>query len=121
MKMKKVFAVVLAAAMTVSLAACGGSSSADKPAEASAKAFKLGGSGPLSGDAAVYGIAVQNAAKIAVEEINAKGGIQFELNMQDDEADGTKSPSAYNTLIDWGMQVSLLTVTSGAGQAVAGA
>ena len=117
--MKKIVSLILAAAMCVSLAACGGSSAstASESSEGGA-AFKLGGSGPLTGDAAVYGVAVQNAAKIAIDEINAKGGVQFEFNMQDDEADGEKSTAAYNTLIDWGMQVSLLTVTSGAGQAV---
>ena len=111
--MKKIISLVLAVMMVLSFSACSGNSSG------SAKAFKLGASGPLTGDAAEYGLAVRNAAGIAVEEINAKGGIQFEFNMQDDQADGEKATAAYNALMDWGMQVSLLTVTSGAGQAVA--
>ena len=86
---------------------------------ASGEAFKLGASGPLSGDASVYGIAVKNAAELAIGEINKKGGVQFELNFQDDQADTEAAVNAYNTLADWGMQLSLLTVTSGSGQSVA--
>ena len=86
---------------------------------ASGEAFKLGASGPLSGDASVYGIAVKNAAELAIDEINKKGGVQFELNFQDDQADTEAAVNAYNTLADWGMQLSLLTVTSGSGQSVA--
>jgi branched-chain amino acid transport system substrate-binding protein len=39
--------------------------------------------------------------------------------MEDDEADSTKADTAYDVLLDWGMQVSLFTVTSGAGTGVA--
>ena len=74
--------------------------------------IKLGGIGPLTGGAAVYGIAVANGAKIAVDEINALGGIQFELNFQDDEHDAEKSVNAYNVLKDWGMQILVGTVTT---------
>ncbi|MBQ9648738.1 MAG: ABC transporter substrate-binding protein, partial [Oscillospiraceae bacterium] len=86
----------------------GGNSSA--PAAA---AFKLGGTAPLTGGAAIYGNAVKNAAEIAVEEINAAGGaIQFELNYQDDQHDAEKAVNAYNTLKGWGMQISMGSVTS---------
>ncbi|NLJ70387.1 MAG: ABC transporter substrate-binding protein [Clostridiaceae bacterium] len=90
----------------------------DKEAEEAEKSgdtapIKLGGIGPISGAAAVYGIAVQNGAQIAVDEINALGGMQFELNFQDDEHDAEKSVNAYNVLKDWGMQVLVGTVTTG--------
>lgn len=52
--------------------------------------FKIGGIGPLTGSAAVYGIATMNGSQIAVDEINAAGGINgmtVELNFQDDECD----------------------------------
>lgn len=84
--------------------------------------WKLGGIGPLSGGAAVYGQAVKNAMEIAAEEINAAGGIngyQVELSFQDDEHDVEKSVNAYNTLKDWGMDMLLGTVTSKPCQAVA--
>jgi branched-chain amino acid transport system substrate-binding protein len=80
--------------------------------------IKIGGSGPLTGGAANYGNAVKDAAQIAVDEINAKGGVQFELKFEDDAHDPEKAVTAYGSLKDWGMQVSLATVTSAPGAAV---
>ena len=86
--MKKLFAFVMAAVMTMSLAACGAkeeapaatpSAPAASAPAAEGTAFKLGGTGPLTGGAAIYGNAAKNGAEIAVDEINAMGGIQFEL------------------------------------------
>ena len=77
--------------------------------------FKIGGIGPITGGAAVYGQAVMNASQMAADEINEAGGIngyQIEFNFQDDEHDAEKSVNAYNTLKDWGMQMLLGTVTS---------
>ena len=77
--------------------------------------FKIGGIGPITGGAAVYGQAVMNASQMAADDINAAGGIngyQIEFNFQDDEHDAEKSVNAYNTLNDWGMQMLLGTVTS---------
>ena len=76
-------------------------------------AFKIGGTGPLTGGAAIYGMAARNGAQIAVDEINAMGGdIQFELRYEDDTHDAEKAVNAYNALKDWGMQLSLGSVTS---------
>ena len=132
--MKKFFGILLTLAMVLSLAACGGDKpndsaappstdnnqpSTDAPSGGSASGtFKLGGVGPLTGDAAIYGNAAMNGAKIAVEEINALGGIQFEFQAEDDVADGETSVNAYNTLMDWGMQVLVGPVTTGAAIAV---
>ena len=77
--------------------------------------IRIGGIGPMTGGAAIYGNAVMNAAQIAVDEINEAGGIngfQVEFNPQDDEHDAEKSLNAYNTLKDWDMQLLLGTVTS---------
>ena len=125
---KKVLAFVMAAAMVFSLAACGGSSNAgsdssnsdssasdssDSSSTATGAAFKLGGTAPLTGGAAIYGNAVKNGAQIAVDEINAEGGaIQFELKYEDDQHDAEKAVNAYNALKDWGMQISLGSVTT---------
>ena len=80
---------------------------------AAAGAFKIGGIGPTTGGAAIYGNAVKNGAQIAVDEINAEGGdVQFELNFQDDENDAERSVNAYNNLKDWGMQILVGTVTT---------
>ncbi|MBQ3645509.1 MAG: ABC transporter substrate-binding protein, partial [Synergistaceae bacterium] len=76
-------------------------------------AFKIGGTGPLTGGAAIYGNAAKNGAEIAVEEINAMNGdIKFEIRYEDDTHDAEKAVNAYNALKDWGMQISLGSVTS---------
>lgn len=111
---KKVLAVVMAVALIVTcFAACGGN---EKPNTEEA-VLKIGFSGPLTGDYAQYGNGVKNGAQLAIDEINAAGGIngmKLELNGQDDEGDPEKAVNAYNTLVGWGMQLSLGTVTSGA-------
>ncbi len=89
-----------------------------KAPAADGAAFKIGSTGPLTGDAAIYGTAVMNAAKIAVDEINAEGKIKFEFKAEDDVADGETAVNAYNTLVDWGMQILMGPVTSGAAIAV---
>ena len=115
--MKKFFALMLAMIMVLSLVACGGSKKEEPKkeettTEESATAFKLGGTGPLTGGAAIYGNAAKNGAQIAVDEINAMGGIQFELKYEDDQHDAEKAVNAYNALKDWGIQISLGSVTS---------
>ncbi len=127
---KKLLCMALAAAMALSLCACGSDdgSSADTSTDtgtdsgttstATGAAFKVGGTGPLTGTASIYGIAARNGAQIAVDEINALGGdIQFELRYEDDVNDPEKAVHAYNTLKDWGMQLSLGSVTSKPGEA----
>ena len=112
--MKKVFALVLTVLMAVSVfAGC-------KPSEGSGSTvIKVGTSGPLTGDYAVYGVAVANGLELAFEEINAMGGLQFEVQAQDDEADGEKAVNAYNKLMDWGMQIMAGPTTSGSALAAA--
>ena len=137
--MKRVVSLGLAAVMTASLAACGSSSSDTTTAAADAAentaaaeggdsasaeggSFKIGVIGPLTGDNAAYGLAVQHGAELAAKEINEAGGINgasIELQAQDDEADPEKSINAYNTLKDWGMQMLVGTTTSGSCIAVA--
>ena len=123
--MKKALSLFLAAAMCAGmLAGCGGGADTNDASngdsgESTAAAFKIGGTGPLTGDAAIYGNAVYNGAKLAVEEINAEGGVQFDLKMEDDENDPEKAVSAYNALKDWGVQLSLGSVTSKPGEATA--
>lgn len=116
--LKKLLAILLAMVMVLSLAACGGNANSGSGESADTAAIKIGGIGPTSGPAAIYGQATQHGAEIAVEEINALGGIQFELNWQDDEHDPEKSVNAYNTLKDWGMQVLVGTTTTGPSVAV---
>lgn len=112
--MKKVVGLAAATAMVVSAMA---------PVSVFADdTLKIGVIGPMTGDYAQYGTAVAYGAQIAVEEINAAGGVngyQLELlDAADDQGDPEKSVNAYNDLLDKGMQVLCGTVTSGAGIAV---
>ena len=127
-KFKKGAALVLSLAMVMSMTACG-SSTSNSTAEATGSeaaastaenatgtstgaAIKLGGIGPLTGGAAIYGNATKYGSELAVEEINALGGIQFEIKWEDDEHDAEKSVNAYNNLKDWGMQMLVGTTTT---------
>ena len=117
--MKKLLVVLLSLMCVLTLCSCS-SKQEDTVAEDGTVTIKLGVSGPLTGGAAEYGKAVENSAKLAVEEINASDSkIKFDFKMEDDEADAEKAANAYGALVDWGMQVSLFTVTSGSGAAVA--
>jgi len=128
---KKFMCMFMAAAMTLSMAACGSKSddtntdantNTDGTDSAEVQTFKLGSSGPLTGDAAIYGMAVVQGAELAVNEINASDSkIKFEFQKQDDEADGEKAVNAYNTMMDWGMQILVGPTTTGASIAVADA
>ncbi len=111
---KKILAAVLALVMLLSLAACsGGSNYTENNTE-----YVIGVSGPLTGGAAVYGVAVQNSAQMAVDEINANGGlngVMFKFIATDDTHDATKVAANYASMLEGGMQVSLGTVTTGPG------
>ena len=135
--MKKFVAMLMAVLMVLSLAACGGSSApaetkapaaadaapaaTEAPAaEGAAPALKIGLSGPMTGGASEFGLAVRGGMEIAVAEINAKGGLQIEFKSEDDQADGSDlAVSSYNSLKDWGMQILAGPVTTGSSLAIA--
>ena len=109
-KFNKLVSVALASAMVLAMAGCGNNNNSG------GDTFKIGGIGPTTGGAAIYGIAVKNGIELAVDEINAAGGVngyKLEANFQDDEHDPEKSVNAYNTLKDWGAQMIIGSVTSG--------
>ena len=130
--MKKITSMLLAVVLGATLlTGCGGaadtsatgttddtateSTAADNSSASTGATFKIGGIGPITGGAAVYGNAVKNGAQIAIDEINAAGGIngaQIEYKFEDDEHDAEKAVNAYNTLKDWNMQLLMGTVTS---------
>ncbi len=114
--MKKVLAVMMSVLMVAALfAGCGETSGASNT-------IKIGMTGPLTGEAAIYGTAVEAGMKIAVEEINAaagEDGLKIEFKSYDDEHDGAKAVTGYNSLMDWGMQFFAGTVTTGPALAVA--
>ena len=102
MKIRKLAAAVLALALVL----CMGTTALAEDT------IKIGLIGPQTGGAAVYGMAVARAAQIAVDEINAQGGLQIALDVQDDEHDAEKAINAYNAVLDNGAQMILGTVTT---------
>ena len=111
--LKKVIAAVMALVMMLGLTACSGANYTENNTE-----YVIGVSGPLTGAAAVYGVAVQNSAQMAVDEINAAGGlngIMFKFIATDDTHDATKVAANYASMLEGGMQVSLGTVTTAPG------
>lgn len=119
--MKKILALVLVAVMVLAtFAACGGNAATNYAANNTE--YFIGGTGPLTGDASSYGISVQNGAKLAVEKINANGGLNgktFKFDIKDDQAAADKASSAYDQLFEAGMQISFGSVTSGSCEAFA--
>ncbi|MBQ6018563.1 MAG: ABC transporter substrate-binding protein [Clostridia bacterium] len=133
MKVKQILALVLALVMCFALASCGEKKPSDTPSDAPSAepgtteapaadvsfekegVIKLGGIGPITGDLAQYGVAVQLGAELAVAEINAAGGIngyEVAFKMEDDTGAADIAVNAYNALKDWGMQTLVGTVTS---------
>ena len=75
--------------------------------------LKIAHIGPLTGPAALYGIATSRGAQIAVDEINAAGGkYKIELIDEDDEHNVEKVINAYNAALDAGAQMVLGSTTS---------
>ena len=112
MKSIKLLSLVLSIVLCLGmLAGCGGSVNY----ASSNTEYVIGVSGPLTGAAAMYGTAVVNSAQMAVDEINAAGGlngVKFKLVATDDMNDATKISTNYSSLYEGGMQVSLGTVTT---------
>ena len=112
--MKKAIIKVLALCMCLCmvagmLAACGNKKD---------DAIVIGLSGPLTGAASVYGVAVKNSAQMAVDEINAAGGLNgtpFKLIAMDDKHDASNVEANYASMVDQGMQVALGCVTTNPG------
>ncbi len=113
-KFLRAAALLLAAVMVCAcFAACGSEGHTANNTE-----YVIGLSGPLTGGAAVYGVAVQNSAQMAVDEINAAGGlngVNFKVIAKDDTHDAAKVAANYSSLMEEGMQVSLGTVTTAPG------
>ena len=103
--------------MVGAVAGCSGDPGNSTTGGSGRETYKIGGIGPTTGTAATYGTSVRQGAELAIKEINAAGGVNgkdLELMFEDDQADGAKAKSAYEKLMDKGMQILLGAVTSGA-------
>lgn len=116
---RSVLAGLGALAATGALAGCSSSGESGSASSDGGATFKIGCIGPLTGAAATYGIFARNGAELAVKDFSTKD-IAFEIESEDDVADGEKAVTAFNTLCDWGMQALVGPVTTGAAVAVSG-
>lgn len=108
--MKKILVVLLAIMCMFSLTACGGDAGSETENK---NTIVIGASGPLTGGAAEYGNAVKFGAQVAVNEINAMDeNFQIDLQILDDAHDAEQAANCYAKLMDMGMKVSLITVTT---------
>ncbi len=116
MKLTKILSLMLAVLFCIgAMTACAGGTTGGKNYAENNTEYIIGVSGPLTGGDAMYGQAVVNSAQIAVDEINAAGGlngIKFKLVALDDANDASKLPTNYASLYEGGMQLSLGTVTT---------
>lgn len=100
--MKKIALALAVILLLVPLAAC------EKQDD---NTILIGGLAPLTGDVAVYGIAVKNAAALAFNEINASGGIlgkKISYKVEDEKGDPTEAVNAYNKLMSNDKLVAIL-------------
>lgn len=113
--MKKLFSLLVVLLLVCSVVGCN-KDNKDK------ETIKLGSAGPLSGSVSIYGLAVKEGVELAVEEINAAGGVNVNGEMKklelvdfiNDEADAKKSAAALTSLISKDVDVVVGAVTSGA-------
>ena len=130
MKKKNMLSLMLAGCLALSLTACGGQSEsgagdADSSAPSGDGTITLGMIGPLTGSVAVYGTHIENGVKLAIEEINAAGGVtlsdgahQLAVETKDDQGDATECVNAMNALISEGIQLVVGSATSGCTSAI---
>ena len=111
--MKKILGILSAAVLALTLASC---------SKAESNSVKIGGIFPLSGHVAVYGVECKNGVDLAIEEINAAGGINGKpvvLVSEDDEGNPDKTVNAFKKLSTKdGVKVVIGSLTSGCTQAI---
>lgn len=95
--MKKIIAFAVVALLAMSMCFAGG----DKESSADGAVVKIGFIGPLTGDYANYGTLCRQAVEMAIDEINAKSGVNgasIKLFAEDSEGDSQKALAAMEKL-----------------------
>ncbi len=120
--MKKILALVLVVALAVSMFALAGCAKDTTTNNTNNfETIKIGYIGPLTGNVSVYGIAVNRGLKLAVDEINAAGGIngqKIEVVEKDDQGTAEEALNAFNDLVSQGIKIIVGSVTSGCTSAI---
>lgn len=115
--MKKIVATVFTILFVFAAVSC-----SKKDAGSAAGIIKIGGVAPLSGNVAVYGVECKNGIDLAVEEINAAGGVagkKLVFICEDDEGMPDKTVNAFKKLITKDkVSIVIGSLTSGCAKAI---
>lgn len=118
---KQTLVVAIMLILVLVLSGCGtqstgSSSSGNQQTSSSGDTIKIGVPLPLTGSEATYGKDMLNAMQLAVDEINAKGGVngkKLSLVSEDDGADPQMATAAANKLVSSGIVAVVGAYTSG--------
>jgi branched-chain amino acid transport system substrate-binding protein len=111
--MKKLFSFLVLLVAALVFTACGKNDEKET--------VDFGMLGPFTGSLSQYGEPARKGVALAVEEINAAGGIlgkQVVLHDEDDEGDAQKALNAYNKLVD-SIDFLIGEITSGTSEVIA--
>ena len=124
MKKKLFLSLLLVTSLTLSLTACGGSSESAEGTDDAAGSddpIVIGTISPNTGSLAAYGTGIITGVELAVEEINAAGGIlgrEVQVITTDDQGDPTECLNAFNSLVAEGVGLIIGSATSGCTSAI---
>ncbi len=126
MKMRKIISMATALCMTFALASCGSKGGTEEKAgtaktDLSDEKIVIGSIAPMTGSAASFGVACDNGVRLAVEEINANGGIlgaQVEVITKDDQGTPAEAVSGFNALLGEGVTAIVGAVISSCTSAI---
>ncbi|MFF8639148.1 branched-chain amino acid ABC transporter substrate-binding protein [Streptomyces pilosus] len=107
---RRAFMAATAMTLGLGLAACGGDLTQESSGSDSSGTIKLGMLTPLSGSSAAIGPYMRDGAQLAVDEINAKGGIdgrKLSLTVEDEACDPKTAAAGAAKLVSAGVRISV--------------
>ncbi|MBI4281597.1 ABC transporter substrate-binding protein [Candidatus Uhrbacteria bacterium] len=102
LKKKIIWAIIVVAVLVLGYIFLAPRATAPGVSELPTTTIKVGGVVPLTGDGAAYGLPVQRAASLAVNEINLAGGVKgqpLEIVWEDGKCDAKEATSAVRKLV----------------------
>ncbi|WP_449374167.1 branched-chain amino acid ABC transporter substrate-binding protein [Arthrobacter psychrolactophilus] len=117
LRIPKPVAMAAVAATILATTACGGILGGGDEKSADAGPIKIAAVIPLSGSSAPTGVFMKNGMQMAIDEINAKGGVlgrQLQFDPEDEACDPTQAAAAANKAVSNGAVVSVGGYCSGA-------
>ncbi|MEV7632274.1 branched-chain amino acid ABC transporter substrate-binding protein [Microbacterium sp. NPDC089318] len=117
-RIRRALSIAAAVGVIIITAGCSGGLASDEGDEKGGDGpIKLGMLAPFSGSESAFGDYMKNGAQLAIDEINADGGIDgrdLELVVEDDACDATTAVAGANKLVTEGVVASVGGYCSGA-------